>query len=147
MQSDIFEEWLKKLDDKFHLESHQILLLVDNVTSHYNSNNDVLNSQDSQEKDEESSNSNQGESSTAGMINNHQNRHGRGRPKSSNTTRVDQQQNHHAILWGSKGKHGTSQGSVYRISNLSNQHLTNIKLKFLPSNIMAHFQLMNAGII
>ncbi|CAG8527278.1 12103_t:CDS:1, partial [Ambispora leptoticha] len=44
----------------------------------------------SQEEDKESSNSDQGKSFTAGIINNYRGRHGHGHPRSSNTTQVDQ---------------------------------------------------------
>ncbi|CAG8643251.1 3127_t:CDS:2, partial [Acaulospora morrowiae] len=50
-------------------------------------------------------------------------------------------------LSNSKGKRGTNRGSVYRIPDLSNQRLTNIKVEFLPPNTTAHLQLMDAGII
>ncbi|CAG8661343.1 11827_t:CDS:2, partial [Ambispora leptoticha] len=90
----------------------------------------------STEEDEESSNSNQEESFTVGMINNHRDRHGYDYPRSSNITQVDQQYNHYAILRGSKGKHDTSQGKQLEDKqgdpDNSDEELYNI----LPSNIL-----------
>jgi len=37
MRHDIFENWLKDLDYKFHLEQRKIIILIDNVASHTNS--------------------------------------------------------------------------------------------------------------
>ena len=36
MRSDIFEEWLKYINNKFRIQNQKILLLMDNTSSHFN---------------------------------------------------------------------------------------------------------------
>ena len=36
MRSDIFEEWLKYINNRFRIENRKILLLIDNASSHFN---------------------------------------------------------------------------------------------------------------
>ena len=36
MRSDIFEEWLKYINNKFRIQNQKILLLVDNTSPHFN---------------------------------------------------------------------------------------------------------------
>ena len=36
MRSDIFEEWLKSINNRFRIQNRKILLLVDNASPHFN---------------------------------------------------------------------------------------------------------------
>ena len=36
MRSDIFEEWLKSINNRFRVENWKILLFIDNASSHFN---------------------------------------------------------------------------------------------------------------
>jgi len=36
MRSDIFEEWLKYINNEFRIQNQKILLLMDNTSSHFN---------------------------------------------------------------------------------------------------------------
>ncbi len=36
MWSDIFEKWLKSINNRFRVENRKILLFIDNVSSHFN---------------------------------------------------------------------------------------------------------------
>ncbi len=38
MQSDIFKEYLKSINNRFRIQNRKILLLIDNVSSHFNPN-------------------------------------------------------------------------------------------------------------
>ncbi|CAG8802881.1 22578_t:CDS:1, partial [Gigaspora margarita] len=43
MRNDIFSEWLKDLDQRFHIQNHQVLLLVDNASLHFHGQSNIAN--------------------------------------------------------------------------------------------------------
>ena len=43
MRNDIFSEWLKDLDQRFRIQNHQVLLLVDNASSHFHDQSNIAN--------------------------------------------------------------------------------------------------------
>jgi DDE superfamily endonuclease len=155
MRSDIFGEWLKKLDRKFRLEDRHILLLIDNASSHYNPNeNNNQESDKSSDEESDSENSNNEENYKSIPIT----RRGCPRLSASNINRQGRQDSLRGkglsnkqgssrvkVADRSKGRYGS--GRTHSIADLSNIYLTNIQIEFLPPNITAHLQPMDARII
>ncbi|CAG8609346.1 7837_t:CDS:2 [Diversispora eburnea] len=135
MRSDIWEQWLRYIDDGFRIQGKQVLLLVDNAASHKtpgtNNSSEVqdddadesLSENDFNDKIEELQEESQGRSRERP----------RGRPQGRPQER----------------SRGSKRRTNITHSNRSRQipGLTNVTVHFLPPNMTAHIQLMDAGII
>jgi hypothetical protein len=151
MRNDLFSEWLKNLDQIFRIQNRQVLILVDNASSHFHNQPNVDKSREldgSGSNSEESASDNNSEPEISTTLRG--NRRGRGRPR---LTRTNQSLSNgrgsrgSRSTGGSMGRYGSGYGRPHTIPNYSNVQLTNIKLEFLPKNTTAHLQPMDAGVI
>ncbi|CAG8802891.1 11464_t:CDS:2, partial [Gigaspora rosea] len=105
MRNDIFSEWLKDLDQRFRIQNCQVLLLVDNASSHFHDQTNVPESHESNsDLDEEISDDNLEPEVTPVL---HGNRQGRGRPSKH-------------VTGGSQGHYGSGYGQPHPIPDYSN---------------------------
>ncbi|CAG8734338.1 2156_t:CDS:2, partial [Cetraspora pellucida] len=123
MRNNIFSEWLINLDQKFHLQNRQVLLLVDNASSHFHNQPSIYETHESNESNsdlnEETSNNSELEVTTVSRGN----RRGRGR---SRLTRTNQGANNshgncdkcdkHST-GGSKGHYSSGYGQPYVVED------------------------------
>jgi len=117
MRSDIFIEWLNHLDYYFRTMDRKILLLIDNAGSHFNS-----------KRLEQGDKDNINENDSNDDIDEHD----------SDSEQESSQRNN---------KKKNKKKKERKVRKTPNITLTNIELAYLPPNITAHLQPMDAGII
>jgi DDE superfamily endonuclease len=121
MRSDIWEQWLRYINDSFRIQGRKVLLLVDNAASHMIPGTNNIQDDDA---DEQSS-----ENDSIGEIEEFQEEPQRPRGRSRGRPRG-------RPLERSRGR---------RLRETPG--LSNITIHFLPPNMTAHIQPMDAGII
>ncbi|CAG8761189.1 13873_t:CDS:1, partial [Racocetra fulgida] len=121
MRNDIFSEWLKILDQKFRIQNRQVLLLVDNASSYFHDQSNVLESHESNEpnSDDEIFDDNLEPEVTPVLRGN---RRGRGWPR---LTRTNQSASNSRgcskrVTGGSIGRYGSGYGQPRTIPDYSN---------------------------
>ncbi|CAG8770982.1 3363_t:CDS:2 [Gigaspora rosea] len=160
MRNDIFLEWLKDLDQRFRIQNCQVLLLVDNASSHFHDQSNIDNINELRGSDESNVNSEEEifdnnlepeyqplyagivevESNSRSYRGNRGNRSNRG---SRSGHRGHGGRRDHGT-GGSMGRYGSGYGNPRPISDYSSVRLTNIKLEFLPPNTISHLQPMDS---
>jgi len=135
MRSDIWKEWLHYIDSGFRIQNRQVLLLVDNAASHTAPEaSEIQDDTDELPLD----NADADTENDSSEIERPQER-SRGRPRGRRSR--------------GRPRGGRSLGRLnITHSDRSRQtpnhfHLTNINVHFLPPNMTAHIQPMDAGII
>jgi DDE superfamily endonuclease len=136
MRSDIWEQWLRYIDDGFRIQGKQVLLLVDNAASHKTPGTN--NSSEVQDDDADESLSENDSIDEIEELQEEPQGRSRGRPRGRPQGRPQER----------------SQRESQRRSNIIHSNrprqtpgLTNVTVHFLPPNMTAHIQPMDAGII
>jgi hypothetical protein len=155
MNSSVFEEVLREMDNYFRIQNKKILLLIDNAPSHFNpySSSTLEVEQDNQDEDGDGEIGFAGSSSSGhdGGGSRGRGRGSRGRGRGSRGRGGGPR----GRGGGSRGGHGgeleddesRGHGSHSGRSNIFQQQLTHIEVVFLPPNTTSHLQPLDAGII
>ena len=137
MRTDIWEKWLKFIDKGFRIQGRQVLLLVDNASSHTapETSNPTEVQDDTEESALEDSSAEEIEEIREQL---RERSRGRMRGRTRGRTRGRPRE-------GTQRPNPTNSGRSRRISD--KLYLTNVTVHFLPPLTTAHLQPMDAGII
>ncbi|CAG8609662.1 3925_t:CDS:2 [Gigaspora rosea] len=145
MRCDIWENWLKFIDDGFRIQNRKVLLLVDNAPSHMLSKKSNTNDTEDTEEPEEPKEPEESEG-PEGPEEPEEPKE----PKNSEEPEESEELGEQFQERPQERSQGRSQGkfreeSQRKVPDYS--YLTNITVHFLPPNMTAHLQPMDAGIV